>query len=79
MARTTIPWNTKTSWGTVQPARGECLVEGCLTEADCEVRVESAGLPLRYAACSEHGYDISWGFVEAAPGSLNRGFIGLGR
>ncbi|QWT24151.1 hypothetical protein KPL76_01575 [Subtercola sp. PAMC28395] len=76
--RTTTPWETKTSWGTARPTKTECLIEACAVEADCVVTVESEGLRLRYAACSEHGYDISWGLVEVAPSPLNRGLIGLG-
>ena len=75
MARTSTHLMTDFTWGTRRPEKSECLIEVCSIEADCEVTVESDGLRSRYAACSEHGYDIGWGTLAASPTPLNRGFI----
>ncbi|MDF2444609.1 MAG: hypothetical protein JWR01_2812 [Subtercola sp.] len=54
-----------------------CLVEGCASVPDDELTLDSRGLRLVFAACSEHAQDIRWGAVLPPSTELaGRGLIG---
>jgi hypothetical protein len=54
----------------------ECMVDGCGSEPDDRLTVNSNGLLLVYAICSEHAQDFRWGAIAVTPAEVTRGLIG---
>ncbi|UFS58831.1 hypothetical protein [Subtercola endophyticus] len=47
-----------------RPLAAGCLVATCAAAADEHVTVTEGGLPIRFAVCREHCYDIRWNALE---------------
>ncbi|MEA9986605.1 MULTISPECIES: hypothetical protein [Subtercola] len=54
-----------------------CLVAGCGNSADDEITVNSHGILLAYAACSDHACEFRWGRQLPGDEVAARGLLGI--
>ncbi|MEF2978712.1 hypothetical protein [Subtercola sp. YIM 133946] len=54
----------------------ECMIEGCRSDPDDRLTVNTNGLLLVYAVCTEHATDLRWNATAPVPTELTRGLLG---